>query len=110
MTNMKSILLAAALGLASMTFASARTYNMVLSQNATAGTTQLAAGTYRLNVQGHIATFTNVDTNKTVMVQVRLDGAAGSSYEHTAVELKNVEGTQQIEFIELGDTTNKLQF
>jgi hypothetical protein len=106
---MKSIILAAALGLSGMTFASAKTYNMVLSQPATAANVQLAAGRYMLNVQGHIATFTNTATNKSVMVQVRLDNAS-AAYEHTAVELKKVDGSQQIESIELEDSTNKLEF
>ncbi len=109
MKNMKTIILAAALGLSSMTIASAKSYNMVLSTPATAGETQLAAGSYKLNVQGSVATFTNLDTNKSVMVLFRLDSTT-SSYERTAIDLKSVDGSQRIESIELENSGNKLEF
>jgi len=109
MTNMKSLILAAALGLFSMTIASAKTYNMTLLTPAKAGNTQLAAGAYKLNVQSNFATFTNIDTNKSVIVLFRLD-SAHTSYERTAVDLKNEDGSQRIESIELENSNNKLEF
>jgi len=109
MTNMKSILLAAALGLSSMTIASATSYNMVLSAPSKAGSVQLAAGIYKLNVEGRFATFTNVQTNKSVMVLYRRD-TTNESFEHTAVDLKNEGGSQRIESIELENSNSKLEF
>lgn len=110
MTTMKSVILAAALGLASMTFASAKTYNVVLSAPTTAGNVQLAAGAYKLNVSGHLATFTSVDTNKSVMMLVRYNNSGLARYEHTAVDTKNENGVQKIQGIELEDSGSKLEF
>ena len=109
MKNMKSLILAAALGLASMTVASAKTYNVVLPENAIAGSTQLAAGSYTVNVTPRFAMFTNTENNKSVMVLYRLD-STGTTYEHTAVDLKTEAGAQRIESIELENTGNKLEF
>lgn len=109
MTTMKSIILAAALGLSSMTFASAATYNVVLNSTTKAGATKLAAGTYKLNVEGRIATFVNVETNKTVMVLVRRL-SSNSTFERTAVELKAVEDGQLLESIELENSNSVLEF
>ena len=109
MKNLKTLVLAAALGLASMTFASAKTYNMVLATPATAGTLQLAAGSYKVNVNGHYAMFTNVENNKSVMVLYRLD-SGNTMYDHTAVGLKNEGGAQRIESIELENSGNRLEF
>lgn len=109
MTTMKSVILAAALGLASMTFASAKTYNLTLSSATKAGNTQLAAGDYRLSLEGHVATFTNVNTHKSVMLLVHTTPAAATS-EHNAVDLKNENGAQRIETIELENSTLWLSF
>ena len=111
MTTMKNMILAAALGLSTLTFASATTaYKLVLSQPTQAGNTQLAAGAYRLTVNGSVATFTNVDTNRSIMLMIHNDRTAGENYTQTAVETKDENGVRHIESIELGDTNNKLEF
>ena len=109
MTTMKSLLLAAALGLSSMTIASAATYNVVLAAPTKAGNAQLSPGAYKLNVSGRIATFTSVDTNRTVMVVVRLDNSS-AAFGRTSVEFKDQDGAQRIESIELENSVNKLEF
>jgi len=106
---MKSVILAAALGLASMTFASAKSYNVVLNTAVKVGPAQLAAGSYKLALDGHVATFTNVDSGKRVMVLVHRNDA-GVDFDRTAVDLVNQNGTQRIEAIELEDTNSKLEF
>lgn len=109
MKNLKTIVLAAALGLASMTIASAKSYNMVLATPATAGTLQLPAGSYKVNVNSRFAMFTNLENNKSVMVLYRLD-SSNAVYDHTAVDLKNEGGAQRIESIELENSGNRLEF
>jgi hypothetical protein len=109
MTTMKSILLAAALGLSSLTFATAATYNFQLASPANAGAAKLDAGSYKLNLNGRIAVFTNVETSKSVMVFVR-EGSAGQRLERTALELKNENGVDRLESIELEDSSNTLEF
>ena len=109
MKNLKTIVLAAALGLASMTVASAKTYNLVLSTPATAAGLQLPAGSYKVNVSSRFAMFTNLESNKSVMVLYRLD-SSNTVYDHTAVDLKSEAGAQRIESIELENSGNKLEF
>ena len=109
MTTMKSLLLAAALGLSAMTIASAATYNVVLAAPTKAGNAQLDPGSYKLNVNGRIATFTNIDTNRAVMVVVHLDNSS-ALFNRTAVEFKDEDGAQRIESIELENSVNKLEF
>ncbi len=109
MTTMKSVILSAALGLCSLTFASAKSYNVVLTAPAAAGAFQLSAGAYTLNVDGRIATFTNVETNKSVMIVVRQD-AATRAFDRTAVDVKDENGAARLESIELAGSTNVLEF
>jgi hypothetical protein len=111
MKTMKSIIVATALGLCSLTFASAsaNTYNIRLAEPTKAGNAQLAAGTYKLNINGQIATFTNVDTNKSVMVMVR-PGFGSRTFERTTVELKEQNGVDRLESIELEDSSSTLEF
>lgn len=111
MKTMKSTILATALGLCSLTFASAsaNTYNVRFAAPTKAGNAQLAAGTYKLNINGAIATFTNADTNKSVMVMVH-PGFGSRTFEQTRVELKEANGVDQIESIELEDSSSTLEF
>jgi len=109
MTTIKSVILATALGLCSLTLASANTYNIHLAQSANAGNAQLSAGAYKLNINGRIATFTNVDTNKSVMVVVR-PGYGSRTFERTTVDTKDENGVQRIESIELGDSSDTVEF
>jgi len=109
MMTMKSILLAAALGLSGLTFASAGTYNIQLMSPTKAGTAQLAAGSYKLNLNGRIATFTNVETNKSVMVVVR-EGVSSRRFGRTAIELKDENGAERLKSIDLGDSSSTLEF
>jgi hypothetical protein len=109
MTMMKSILLAAALGLFGLTFASAATYNIQLPNPAKVGTAQLAAGSYKLNLNGRIATFTNVETNRSVMVVVR-EGVGSRRFERTTVELRNENGADRLESLDLEDSSSTVEF
>ena len=109
MTTMKSLILTGALALSSMTLASAKTYNLNLIAPATAGTVQLKAGQYKLNIEGRVAKFTSVETNKTVLLPVRFDNGM-ISYDRTALDQKTVGGVQHIDSIELEDSNSKIQF
>lgn len=111
MTTIKFALFTAALGLSSLAFAGTKTYNLKLSGPALAGAVQLAPGSYKLNINGsgHVATFTNMDTNQSVMVLVR-QNLGLRSFDHTALDLKNENGSQRIEGIELEDSNSTLEF
>ena len=109
MTTMKNIVFAAALGLASMTFASAKSYNVALNVATNVGQAQLAAGTYTMNVNGAVAVFTNVETGDRKIVLVRATDS-NRDYTRTAIELVDQNGSQRMEAIELEDSNSKLEF
>ena len=104
--NIKSLLLIGTLTLAGI--ASAKSYDIVLSAPATAGSVKLAAGEYTLKVQGTNAIFTNVETGKSVTAAVKVEDA-GKKFQQTAVDSNNNNGTDQIKTIELGGSSTKLE-
>ena len=109
MTTMKNVLFAAALGLASLTFASAKTYNVALHASTKVGMAQLAAGSYTLNVNGTVAVFTNVATGQRQMVMVHSTDSS-VDYSRTAIKLVDQGGSQRMEAIELEDSNSELMF
>ena len=106
---MKNILIVTALAIASLSIASAKSYEMVLNTPATAGKTELSAGRYRIKVNSGYAEFLNLDNNHTIMVPVRVD-TGNDRFDYTAVETKKENGVQQIQSIELQDTNSTLEF
>lgn len=102
----KSILLIGTLALASL--ASAKTYDIVLSSPAKAGSLQLAAGEYSLKVKGSSAVFTNVETGKSFTAPVKMQDA-GKKFENTAVDTTKENGNDKITTIELGGSSTELQ-
>ena len=109
MTTMKSLILAGALALSSVAFAAPHTYSLRLSEAATAGDVTLAPGDYRISLDGHLATFTNLDNNKTVFLMVRVDTSL-STFERTSVDTKKVDGVDRIESIRFQSSNSKLEF
>lgn len=108
--TMKSFFLTGVLMAASLTFASAKTYNFTLQSATQAGNVKLAAGTYSLKLTGTVAEFTNLGTDKKVMVQVRVNNTGSEKYENTAVDMKTDSATPRITYIELQDTGSKVEF
>ena len=102
----KSLLLIGTLALAGI--ASAKSYDIVLSSPAKAGSVQLAAGEYSLKVQGSNAVFTNVDTGKTFTTAVKSEDA-GRKFNATAVDTNSKNGSDEITAIELGGSSTKLE-
>jgi hypothetical protein len=109
MTILKSAILASALGLSSLTFASAATYDVVLTQPATVGSTKLAPGSYKINIDGGIATFRNVKTNESVILLVR-KGVGNKTFERTVLQLKEENGTERLHSMELEDSASTVEF
>jgi hypothetical protein len=102
----KSLLLIGTLALAGI--ASAKSYDIVLSAPAKAGSVQLAAGEYSLKVQGSNAVFTNVETGKSFTTAVKSESAA-KKFDATAVDTNTANGSDQITAIELGGSSTKLE-
>jgi len=98
----KSLLLIGTLALAGI--ASAKSYDIILSAPAQAGSIQLAAGEYSLQVKGSNVVFTNVDTGKSFTTAVKTENAA-KKFEQTAVDTN----ANQIKSIELGGSNTVLE-
>lgn len=100
--NTKSLLLIGTLALAGI--ASAKSYDIILSAPAKAGSVQLAAGEYSLKVQGSNAVFTNVGTGKSVTAVVKVENGA-RKFEQTAVDSTD----NKITAIELGGSSTTIE-
>jgi hypothetical protein len=102
----KSLLLIGTLALAGI--ASAKSYDIVLSAPANAGSVQMAAGEYSVKVLGGFAFFTNVDTGKKFVTPVKVEDA-GKKFDTTAVDCATKDGADQITSVELGGSSTKLE-
>jgi hypothetical protein len=105
----KSLFMVGALALASMSIASAKSYDIVLTSPASAGHLQLKAGEYTLKVQNGQAVFTDVQSGKKFTAPVKMENAA-KKFDMTAVDTTKQGDADQIRTIELGGSTTELQF
>jgi hypothetical protein len=99
----------AALALAALSVASAKTYDIVLSAPAKVASAQLTPGEYKVKVDGANAVFTDAKTLKSVTVPVKID-KGDKKYDNTLVDMTKQGDTDQIQTIELGGSTTKLEF
>jgi hypothetical protein len=102
----KSLLLIGTLALAGI--ASAKSYDVILSAPAKAGSLTLAAGEYSVNVLGSIAVFTNVESGKKFIAAVKAEDA-GAKFDDTAVTCDTKDGAERITSVELGGSNTKLE-
>jgi hypothetical protein len=101
----KKILLA--IGVAGLALASAKSYSITLFQPAMFGATQLAAGSYKVEVDGNKAV---VRSGKQVCeAPVKVENA-DSKYSTTAVRFDNTGGQMRIQEIHVGGSKTKLVF
>jgi hypothetical protein len=98
----KSLLLIGTLALAGI--ASAKSYDIVLSAPAKAGSVQLAAGEYSLQVKGNSVIFTNVTTGAKLTTAVKVENGT-KKFQETAVDST----ADKIQSIELGGSTTVLE-
>jgi hypothetical protein len=98
-----------ALGLASIGFASAKSYDVTLSAPAMAGNIELKPGVYKLKVEGSQAVFTDVQSAKTFTAQVKIETSA-QKFGETALETTSGGEMDHIQAIDLGGSNTKLEF
>ncbi len=104
----KSLLFLGTLALAAVAFAGPKSYNILLIAPTQAGANQLAAGEYRVQVQGSNAVFTNVENRHSFVAPVTV--ATTQKHEVTAVETKTDAGSARLTSIDLGGSSETLQF
>ncbi|MGO9254773.1 MAG: hypothetical protein ACLQU1_00500 [Bryobacteraceae bacterium] len=105
----KLSLLVGVLALASLSFASAKTYTVSLTHPSKAGRQQLTAGDYKVKVDGANAVFTDLRTSKSVSVPVKVE-TSDKKFRFTAVDSTRDGAAERIESIQLGGSTTKLDF
>ena len=105
----KSLLLVGALAFSSLPLATAKSYDIILSAPAKAGSVQLAPGEYKLKVEGSNAVFTDVQSDKSYTAPVKIE-KAGRNFDATTVESKSEGDMQDIQAIDLGGSSTRLEF
>lgn len=98
-----------ALGFASLSIASAKSYDIVLTDPTMAGTTQLHPGEYRLKIEGSEAIFTDVQNSQTFKAPVKVDNT-NTKFNATRVDTTRQGDMAHIDSIDLGGSTTKLEF
>ena len=88
---------------------SAKTWDISVHSDTKAGGTLLPAGEYRVKLDNNQATFTETRSGKHFTVAVKVQ-QGDRKYDATAVETVKDGGTDVIQHIDLGGTTEELQF
>jgi hypothetical protein len=101
----KRVLLASVMAVSML---GAKTFTFKLSEASQAGSTQLAAGQYRLKVDGTAVALLDGDGNP-VTASPKVEESS-SKFDHTAVHASKVDGKARIEEITLGGTKTKVVF
>lgn len=104
-----SLLIAGALALSGIVIAGGKSYDITLSNPSKAGNVVLPAGQYRVKLEGSNAIFMPSDYAKKFIAPVKVENA-DKKHEQTAVESTNQNGTDKILAIELGGSTETLEF
>jgi len=107
--RLRTLTLAGALALSSLCVLSAKSYDIILSAPAKAGPLQLAAGEYKVKLEGTNAVLINEETGEKFTAPVKVE-TKDKKFEVTAVELNRANGTQQVDAIELGGSKTLLEF
>lgn len=99
----------AALFLASVTFASSKTYEILLPQPTQAGSVLLVPGQYRVTVDGTDVVFQNVRSTQSFRTAVKVEDT-GAAYDVTRVSTSKNAGTQRMDAIEFEGSGTKIEF
>ena len=105
---MNRILYTSALLLAALCTADAKDYTVTFTKPVQVGSVKLAAGEYKVKVNGATATFTN-STRKSVNAPVTVKKVEKKS-SYTAAETRTVNGEENLSAIDLDGADFKLVF
>jgi hypothetical protein len=104
----KSLVLGVVLSLSSLCFAGQKSYDVIFSAPAKVGGVQLAAGEYKVKVDGANAVFTD-SKSKSVSAPVKVENGA-KKFQHTAVDASKEGAVDRVNSIEFGGSTTRLEF
>ena len=105
----KLYLLVAIFALATLSFASTKSYSVTLPHASKAGNQQLTAGEYNVKVDGSNAIFTDKRTHKSVTIPVKVE-TGEKKFPVTSVDSTTQGAAERIDSIQLGGSTTKLEF
>ena len=104
----RCLFLATALATVGLSIASAKSYDITLSETTRAGNVQLAPGTYKVKVDGANAVFTDTKGKKT-STPIKIENT-DKKHDLTAVETTKSNDGAKIQSIELGGSTETIEF
>ena len=107
--NIKSLLLTGALAVATLSIASAKSYDIVIGNPTKVANVALKPGAYTLKLNGSNAIFTDVDNGKHYSAPFKSENAA-KKFDVTAVDTQKKADNDRIQSIELGGTNTILEF
>lgn len=107
--TVKSLLITGALAVASLSIASAKSYDIILSSPTKVTNVQLKPGEYRVQLKGNDAVFTEVESGKKFTAPASLK-TADRKYDVTAVDTDKKADADHMQAIELGGTNTKVEF
>jgi hypothetical protein len=105
----KSFILGGLMSISMLCFAGSKSYDVTFASPSAVGTVTLAAGDYKVKVDGANAVFTDAHNNKTFTTAVKLE-TASKKFQFTAVDATKEGKTERVNAIELGGSTTKLGF
>jgi len=92
-----------------LSVAGAKSFEITLSQAATAGSANLQPGKYTVAVEGSKVRFRNADTGKTVETDANV-ATSDKKYRNTEVSMSTANGQSKVSEIDLGGTNTKVEF
>ncbi len=104
----KTLFVAGLLSLSTMAFAS-KTYEITLANASKAGNVNLKAGHYMVKVNGSKATFTNVNSDQEITVEVKTESAS-KKFDETRVDANREGGVDTLKDIQLAGSTTQIDF
>jgi outer membrane lipoprotein-sorting protein len=105
----RTLLLTGALAILTLSVASAKTYDILLSSPTKAGTLQLKPGEYKMSVNGTKVIFTDVNTTKTFKTDVKVENS-DAKFDDTKINTLKDGSSSVIKDIELGGSKTKIDF
>jgi hypothetical protein len=98
-----------ALALAGASIASAKSYDISISNPSMFGTTQVESGQYKLSLDGSKVTLINSDTRKSFEADGKVQNAP-KKFSETTVQSKQVAGKNVIDKIQIAGTVTEIDF
>ncbi len=106
---MKKFVAIAALAVSTLVVASAKSYNVYLSNATKAGAVELKPGDYKIKVEGSNVVFTDTNSQKSYTMPAKIE-TTEQKFDQTRVETTKQGDADVLQEIDLGGSNTKLEF